>query len=120
MELLRAEPQRVVGKSIKGLLFLYRDRVKMLSLFCRYGTVAADTSSWAVAQDNIVIILGSEGKERSFRAALNTSAWGEIKVPFADAGWYDPNTVDLSAVTYVKIMVAGATFDVHFDQIGWY
>ncbi len=80
----------------------------------KYGTIAADT---------VIVYLGDGTNEMSYRAALPAVAteWGEIQIAFDDAGWYAaPAEVDLSAVTYVKLLVGGKDFDVSFDEIGWY
>lgn len=86
-----------------------------------YGTVDEDPSDWEVAENQIVVIVGdSEFNEMTYRAGI-TGEWGNVKLAFSDtAGWNNEEAVDLTDVKYLKVMVAGAAFDLHIDELGWY
>lgn len=86
------------------------------------GTVDASMKYGGIDADTVIIFVNDGTTEYSYRAALpdDASTWGEIKIPFDAAGWAPSAPTSLSAISYVKLMVAGKSFDVSFDEIGWY
>lgn len=86
------------------------------------GTIAASMKYGGIDANTVIIFLNDGTTEYSYRAALpdDASAWGEIKIPFDAAGWAPSAPSSVSAISYVKLMIAGKSFDVSFDEIGWY
>ncbi len=87
--------------------------------FWAKGTVDANAAGYAVDANIVIVYIGDGTNEMSYRAAVTTT-WGNVQLAFDDAGWYAPAAVDLSAIKYVKLLVAGANFDIAYDEIGWY